>query len=91
MQGDEAHDLFTVPGSAQLREDIPGTLGAPRSRATGLRHRFGDAVAHAAMHDRALHYRWMRVVHLVDPPAALLRPAMLWRTARANLGARHGS
>ena len=84
---------LSAPWALSTSEDYryPGTLGAPRSRAAGLRHRFGDAVAHAAMHDRALRYRWMRVAHLVDPPAALLRPAMLWRTARANLGARHGS
>jgi hypothetical protein len=78
---------LAAPWAMSTSEDYryPGTCGAPRSWAMGVRHRFGDAVAHAALHDHALHYRWLRVVHLVDPPASLLRPPTMWRIARANL------
>ncbi|WP_298828051.1 hypothetical protein [uncultured Piscinibacter sp.] len=79
-------DVLSGPWAMATSEDYryPGTRGASRSRWLGLRHRFGDAMARAAMHDLPLHYRWLRVVNLVDPPAALLSPALLWRAVRAG-------
>jgi flavin-dependent dehydrogenase len=73
--------LLAAPWAMATSEDYryPGTRGASRSRWLGLRHRFGDAMARAAMHDRRLHYRWLRVVNLVDPPSALL-----WRAVSAG-------
>jgi hypothetical protein len=50
-----------------------------------MRHWAGDQIAHASMLDAAVHYQWLRVVNLVDAPATLLRPALLWRAAAARL------
>lgn len=62
-----------------------GTTGPARSLTLKLQHWMTDAIAHAAMRDTTVHYRWMRVVNLLDPPATLLRPALLARTAVARL------
>ncbi|HEU0201544.1 MAG TPA: hypothetical protein VFR86_14055 [Burkholderiaceae bacterium] len=49
-----------------------------------------DAIAYAAMHDREVHYCWLRVVHLLDPPRRLFGPTMLARTAAAHLRRHEG-
>lgn len=79
-------DVLSGPWAMATSEDYryPGTRGASRSRWLGVRHRFGDAMARAAMRDRPLHYRWLRVVNLIDPPAALLSLPLLWRALRAD-------
>lgn len=66
-----------------------GTTGPARSRTLKLQHWMTDTIAHAAMRDTRVHYRWMRVVNLLDAPATLFRPALLARTAAAHLRRAH--
>ena len=63
----------------------PGTTGPARTRAVALRHWLTDVIAGAARLDAKVHYRWLRVVNLVDAPVRLLHPALLARTAIAHL------
>jgi flavin-dependent dehydrogenase len=79
--------LLRTPWVMATSEDYryAGTTGPKRSSALKLRHWMTDVIAHAAMLDTKVHYGWTRVVNLLDPPTALLRPALLARTAVAHL------
>jgi len=68
--------------------------GSSPGRPHPIRHRlrgwFAAAVATAATRDIAVTERFLRVRNLVDPPARLRDPVLLWRILRANLpGAQH--
>jgi 2-polyprenyl-6-methoxyphenol hydroxylase-like FAD-dependent oxidoreductase len=78
--------VLKAPWGMATSEDYryPGTEGPRRGVATRIRHWAGDRIARASMLDAAVHYQWMRVVNLVDPPATLLRPSLLWRAATAQ-------
>ncbi|MBX3599676.1 MAG: FAD-dependent monooxygenase [Rubrivivax sp.] len=73
---------WTMAASEDARYGAAGTRAPAGMR---LRHRLMDAIAFGALRDPRIHYRWMRVAHLLDPPAALVAPAMLVRTAGAHL------
>ena len=44
----------------------------------------------AAVHDQAVATAFLRVNHLLDAPTALMRPAVMWRVARASVLAGRG-
>jgi len=80
--------VLAAPWAMATSEDYryPGTQGPRRSLAMRARHALADQIAHAGMCDAAVHCQWLRVANLLDAPTALLRPAMLWRVAKARLG-----
>jgi 2-polyprenyl-6-methoxyphenol hydroxylase-like FAD-dependent oxidoreductase len=83
----EVPRVLGVPWGMATSEDYRylGTQGPRRGVATRIRHWAGDQIARAGMQDAAVHYQWMRVVNLVDPPTTLLRPSLLWRAAAARM------
>jgi 2-polyprenyl-6-methoxyphenol hydroxylase-like FAD-dependent oxidoreductase len=72
-------ELLAVPWRMATGEDYryEGTEGPPRTTALRISHAYGDRVARAAMRDPVVHYRWLRVVNLLDPPRTLLAPRVL--------------
>ena len=67
----------------------------PSDQRQALRDRlmtaYVDRVQAAAEHDSAVGRAFLRVTGLVDPPGALMRPGLLWRTLGAPLAAHAGS
>jgi hypothetical protein len=67
----------------------------PSDKRQALRVRFlaayVDRVQAAAEHDSAVGRAFLRVTGLVDPPGALMRPGLLWRTVGVPLAAHAGS
>ena len=61
---------------------FPTTEGGRRSPLTRLMHRYIDRVVAVATVDDAVLDTFIGVVHLVQPPSALFRPAILARVAR---------
>ena len=78
--------VLHAPWAMATSEDYryPGTAGPRRGLMARLRHWGGDQIARAAMLDAGVHYQWLRVVNLLDPPVTLLRPSLLWRAAKAR-------
>lgn len=83
----ELPGVLKAPWNMATSEDYryPGTKGPRRSVAARVRHWVGDQIARGGMRDASVHYQWLRVVNLVDPPGTLLRPSLLWRAAAARL------
>jgi len=76
--------LKTVPWLMATGEDWrwPSTSGTPPAASVRLGQRYLDHVAALASRDPAAYVTLARVLHLMQPPAALLRPALLaqsWR------------
>ena len=67
----------------------------PSDQRQALRDRlmtaYVDRVQAAAEHDSAVGRAFLRVTGLVDPPGALMRPGLLWRTLGAPLAVHAGS
>ena len=68
---------------------VGGDLALPeidevQSLSARLFHGYVDRVLAAAEFDAAALNQFVRVTTLVDPPARLLRPALLWRAAAAT-------
>jgi flavin-dependent dehydrogenase len=78
--------VLHAPWAMATSEDYryPGTVGPDRDLVARLRHWGGDQIARAGMLDAGVHYQWLRVANLLDPPATLLRPSLLWRVAKAR-------
>jgi len=74
-------EMLEVPWRMATGEDYryEGTEGPPRTAALRMAHTYVDRVARAAVSDPVVHYRWLRVVNLLDPPRALLAPRVLRR------------
>ena len=62
---------------------LPETDGAPTLVAR-LLNKYVDRVLTAAEYDTVAVNQFVRVTSLVDPATRLLRPAIMWRAARAN-------
>jgi len=60
-------------------EDLryPTTEGGRRDLPTRLTHRYLDRVFRAATDGRRVHFAFLNVIQLVDPPNALFKPAVL--------------
>ena len=59
-----------------------------RSVAVRLTNLYTDRILAAAESDPVVAERFLRVIHLVDPPSRLLRPAVLFRVVRQAAGSR---
>lgn len=72
---------YRAPWLMATSEDYryPGTKGAERSHALRLSHWYSDRVIKAAIRSEEVHYRWLRVAHLLDPPSAMVHPRILRR------------
>jgi 2-polyprenyl-6-methoxyphenol hydroxylase-like FAD-dependent oxidoreductase len=77
-----ADDAWLVSTGEDLR--YPTTEGARVTLATRISHRYMDRVIRAATHDRDVNAAFLRVLNMIDPPQALLRPGMVIRTLRAE-------
>jgi len=62
---------------------LPEVVG-PRSLSMRITNAYLDRVMTVAETDPTVAGRFMRVIGMIDPPAALLRPTMLLRIALAN-------
>ena len=67
------------------------TVGGARSTVVRLGQWYGDRVGRAAADDPAVAEAFLRVVGLVDPPTALLRPAIMLRALSAGRGSTAGA
>jgi len=67
------------------------TVGGARSTVVRLGQWYGDRVGRAAADDPAVAEAFLRVVGLVDPPTALLRPSIMVRALSAGRGSTAGA
>ena len=63
----------------------------PQARGDRFMTAYVDRVQAAAEHDPVAGQGFLRVSGLMDPPRALLRPSLVWRTVRRRLATRIGS
>ena len=75
--------IVDVPWQLAKAADRPFLASAGTSRHNGtLLDRYVERVLIAATHDPAAGRAFLRVSGLLDPPHALLRPNLIWRTLR---------
>lgn len=67
----------------------PGVTG-PRPAGLGLQLALGERLALTGAADPEVHRAYLRVMHLLDPMTALMRPRILWRVLRHALAERRG-
>ena len=83
-----------VDGPWQMASGVDRAF-LPSDQPQALRDRlmggYVDRVQAAAEHDPVVGRGFLRVSGLVDPPGALLRPGLIWRTLRRSFAARTGS
>lgn len=63
----------------------------PRARRDRIMAAYVDRVQAAAAHDAVVGRGFLRVSGLIDPPSALLRPELMWRTLRQLHATHDGS
>ncbi len=76
---------WTLSTSEDLR--YPTTTGMPAGRGQRVRHWYQDRVGSAATVDPVVADVYARVLGMLDPPSALLRPRVLAGALRARTGA----
>ena len=102
LSGERVPPSRVVMGELARIVDVPWQMAGavdraflPSDQPQALRDRFMaayvDRVQAAAEHDPVVGRAFLRVSGLVDPPGALLRPGLMWRTLRRSLAAHAGS
>lgn len=81
-------NAYLAPWTISTNEDRrwPGTGNVRAGLILGAMHRFSDRIGVAATHDPHIAYTYIRVLHMMAHPAALLTPNMLMRLLRSGLG-----
>ncbi len=79
--------VLDTPWQFTVGEDLryPTTEGSDRTIATNMLHWFLDGVMMHAIDSPAAHRQLIRVMHLLDPPTAFLRPDILINALIKNL------
>jgi 2-polyprenyl-6-methoxyphenol hydroxylase-like FAD-dependent oxidoreductase len=82
----QAAAIIDMPWSTAVSNDLrfPKVAG-PRPAMTRFINWYLGKLHHAAHHDAALSIAFLKVVNLLEAPASILRPPVVWRVLRGNL------
>ena len=75
---------WVIATGADVR--YPTTVGRQPGAVDRMMQRYLDRVIEVSMQDATVNQAFIRVVHLLDAPSALFRPAVAWRTLRGVRG-----
>ena len=98
LSGERVPPSRAVMGELARIVDVPWQLAGavdraflpsdqPQARRDRLMAAYVDRVQAAAEHDPVVGRGFLRVSGLIDPPSALLRPRLMWRTLRRRFAA----
>ena len=76
---------WTVATGENLRWQGVQLDGAGADFGTKLIHRYGDLFLSQALHDKALSATYQRMINMLEPPSALMKPSAMLRVLRGTL------
>jgi 2-polyprenyl-6-methoxyphenol hydroxylase-like FAD-dependent oxidoreductase len=80
--------MIEAPWLLATSEDfrVRGTEGGPPDLKTRLMHRYMDQVIQLATYDRQARLTFLKVMHMLESPSTLFRPAVLMQVVRHFVG-----